>query len=122
MPRTVLGLSALVFIGFGLAFLLLPDRMVSLVGLTSMGHDLRADVRAVHGGLEIGVGVLALIWLRAGAIQSGLQLCGAGLVGLAVGRIVGIALASADVGAITWALLAAELVGAITCLVFVKNA
>lgn len=65
MVRLVLFGSALAFAGIGVAFLIAPDAMAAHVGVSLSGATADNDVRAVYGGLQIGVGAfLAICGLR----------------------------------------------------------
>lgn len=54
LPKVVLILSALPFAAIGLAFLLVPTAMASLVGISLADTTSIADIRAVYGGLQLG--------------------------------------------------------------------
>ncbi len=110
--RVVLALTGLVFVGFGVAFLLWPLQMTLRVGIPLVTMTGTTDVRALYGGLEIGFGVFLLIasarrtWALPGLAAT---LCA--LAGMGLSRALGVAL---DGGPepITGALLASEVSGA----------
>lgn len=108
--RAVVALSGAVFAGTGLLFLLEPAT-VEWVDLPVSTATARNDVRAVFGGLEMGLGAFLLLaafwpgWLRAGLAA---QLAAFG--GLVAGRVVSLALDGWP-GLLSAGLLAAELVG-----------
>jgi hypothetical protein len=89
IARLVLVLSALPFAAIGLAFLVRPVAMASLVGVTLEGSAADNDVRAVYGGLQLGCAAFLAAcayvpgWLRPGLAA---QLMTFG--GLALARIV----------------------------------
>ena len=53
-PQVVVLLSAVPFAGVGLAFLVSPDSMAALIGLSLPDATAQADIRAVYGGLQLG--------------------------------------------------------------------
>lgn len=61
LARFALFASALAFGGTGLAFLLRPEAMTAVIGIELGGTVAVADVRAVYGGLELGVATF-LVW------------------------------------------------------------
>ena len=88
-PRAVLVVVGLIFIALGVAFLLNAQSAANLVFLRSTGIN-RVSIRAVDGGLQLGLGVFFLVanarerWIRAG-LGAVMLTCG----GLAFGRTVG---------------------------------
>ena len=80
LARITLVLSGLAFALAGLAFLAAPAAMTGNVGveLTSVTAD--NDIRAVYGGLEIGLGIFFLVclrrpeWFRPGVLAATLAL------------------------------------------------
>ena len=57
LVRVFLYLSALVYLGLGLPFLLAPAYMTSLVGVSLGSVTADNDIRAVYGGMAIGLAV-----------------------------------------------------------------
>ncbi|HSJ95551.1 MAG TPA: DUF4345 family protein [Myxococcota bacterium] len=116
--RLVLAAGALAFAAPGACFLLWPDRFAALLGIAHAGSLARSDVRAVFGGLELGVGVvlaacalrrerradgLALLLATAGAMLAARLLSLArdgspGPLGAALGAIETLLVVSAAVG------------------------
>lgn len=89
--KIVLLVTALFFVGFGLAFLFQPFSMMEMIGISLNNSTASSDIRAVYGGLEIGVG-LSLLYFLCKDIQAGLILGAFALAGFACGRLVGIVL------------------------------
>lgn len=116
--RIVLTLTALSLLGFGIAFLVSPRAMTGDFGITLAGTDAVADVCAVYGGFEIGMGLFLLwtvrntAWLKAGLVAATLSLCG-----FMCGRIFGIVSEGHPTGA-TYRLLTIDIAGALLNTVF----
>jgi len=112
--RLVLWLSALAFAGIGAAFLVAPEAMAARVGIALAGATAANDVRAVYGGLQLGVAsFLAYSARQPDALRTGLtvQLCT--FAGLAAARFVSL-LVDGTPGALGLTLHAAEIV-ALAC-------
>lgn len=60
-PRAILIANALAFLSFGVAFTLAPAPLFTILDLDASAPAARSDLRAVYGGLELG---LALFLLR----------------------------------------------------------
>jgi hypothetical protein len=108
--RVVVAASGLVFLGIGVLFLLHPTT-VALVGLPVKSAKAASDVRAVFGGLELGLGVF-LVWAAAWPawIRAGLAAQVTTFGGLVTGRIMGLAFEGWP-GLLSLGLFAAEAVG-----------
>jgi hypothetical protein len=89
--RVVLILDALALLYFGLAFMISPHGMTATFGITLAGTDAVADVCAVYGGYELGIGAfLAYCAMSVDRLRLGL-ICGSfALSGFFLGRVVGI--------------------------------
>jgi len=86
-------LSAVVFGGFGVAFLFFPIFLASMVGIELTSPSAEIDFRATYGGLEIGLAVFfAICALREPWIRPGLVAQAVSLGGFAFGRIIGLIL------------------------------
>jgi Domain of unknown function (DUF4345) len=116
--RIVLVLNVLSLLGFGIAFLVSPRAMTGDFGITLNGTDAVADVTAVYGGFEIGMGLFLLwtvkntAWLKAGLMAATLS-----LGGFMLGRIFGIVSEGQPTSA-TFRLLAVDIAGALLNSVF----
>ena len=92
MSRLALALGALGFVGFG-AVLLVAPALLDVVGLDVRGAAARSDVRAVYGGMELGVGVfLASCVSRPSWHHAGLAVQALARGGAVAGRLVSLAL------------------------------
>ena len=109
--RIVLGLSSLTFAGLGVSFLLDPVGMAAVVELEPTSALAVSDVRAVYGGLEIG-----LAWALGATLRSASTLRGGVILhnivwgGLAGGRSLAFALGEGP-DSFAWMLLGSEMVG-----------
>jgi hypothetical protein len=113
VARWSLAGTAAAFAGFGVALLIKPD-LLSLVDIKLKSDAARTEVRAMYGGMEIGLAVFfALCAANREWYRPGLWAQTAGLGGLVLGRALGIAL-STKRRPLLWALLAAEGTAAIT--------
>lgn len=112
MGRIILLLDALVFVTLGSIFLIIPARMAEFVDIVATAPAATADVRAVYGGMEIGVG-LFLLWcgLSIPRVRTGLLAASLILACVATGRLFGI-VNDTDQPAITFINLAVEIFGA----------
>jgi Flp pilus assembly protein TadB len=114
-PRLILALAALAFLGFGIAFLVSPAAMGALVELDLTSATARTEVRAMYGGLEIGLGVgLLTLLFRHRQVALGLRVALAAFVGLAAGRLYGLAV-DGWWQPIMWLLTAVEVLAAGLC-------
>ncbi len=60
LARAILALHALTFLGLGIAFLVAPTEMAAIVDLEATTTLARNDLRAIYGGMELGIGALLL--------------------------------------------------------------
>lgn len=82
-----LGYVVLMLLGFGLAFLLSPARMAGLVDIQAPTSSALSDIRALYGGLEIGLGlVVAWCMLDPARVRLGLGMAGVLFACVAAGR------------------------------------
>ena len=97
--KIFLGLNALIFVGYGLVCLASPSVVAEQTGMQLATGVAAAEVRAMYGGLQIAVGLLALAGLVRPALQPAVLLALVFLFfGLASGRLIGI-LVEPDPGA-----------------------
>jgi len=95
-PVGALWLSALVFLVTGLAFTVAPESMFAAVGLDVPSGAPLTELRAVYGGLEVGVGIFLALCARRGgvAVELGLVLSFLMLGSLATYRGIGMGIDS----------------------------
>ena len=87
LGRILLLLNAVIFFGIGVWCLIDPLGALSPVGvITSRAHG-ATELRAMYGGLEIGVAGFVLVCaLRPAWLGAGLLLCGLAMLGLGLTR------------------------------------
>ncbi len=75
-PVAVLWICALIFLGIGLAFTVMPSELFVPIGLTVPDGAPLTELRAVYGGLELAIGVFLAVCARRGgvAVELGLLL------------------------------------------------
>ena len=89
LARSLLLLSAVVFAGVGVGFLVVPTRYAAVVDIAVPTAMARTDVRATYGGFDLAFGIfLALCAIRSQWIRPGLFALGLAAGGFAVGRLV----------------------------------
>ena len=90
LAEIVLTIGALAFAGFGIVLLIAPAKM-RVVDLLPGSANARTEVRAMYGGLEIGIAIfLGLCLQYEDSIGPGLSLLVLTVGGLAVARVIGI--------------------------------
>lgn len=88
LPSLSLALASAALLGFGVPLLVVPDlvRLIELGPATATG---RSDVRAVYGGLEVGLGIFCgLCARRPPWFRAGLTMLALALAGVLAGRLV----------------------------------
>ena len=107
----IVRLTAAVFAAYGVGFILAPAWMADLsTGAVPATASGLIDMRATYGGLSLAVGVL--LWRLAASpetLRAGLRSVIVLMVGMAGGRLVGMAL-DGSANALMWTYLAAECV------------
>ncbi len=107
--KFVLGISALAFIGYGLTSLLSPEIPARLAGIAITNADGFAEVGAMYGGLQTGIGLFCLLsLLKADFYRTGLALLALAIGALALARLLTMLVSTGDVSAYTWGALAYE--------------
>lgn len=122
LPRISLNVAGLVLLGFGAYFLYEPAQVARLLGVPAPPPELRAELAAVYGGLQLGLGAFFLVAARRGRwVLPGLaaQICA--FLGLAIGRGLGMLTQGARTPLLVY-LLALELGGALLGLLGFRRA
>jgi len=111
--KIFLGLLAVLFIGYGLVCLASPSVLADSTGMVLATGTATAEVRAMYGGLQTAVGLLALFaFVRERLRAPVLLVLGVILFGLASGRLVGIAI-DPDPGSYNYGAFAFEAISAV---------
>ena len=112
MPSVILLITGLGFIGFGLAFTVLPRRMARFTEVELPSASARTDFAATYGGFQLGFGCFLLTCTRSPAwIEPGLVAAAAALAGFAGIRTLGIVASRMRVSTTIWLALGIELAG-----------
>jgi len=82
----VITLAGLGFIAFGILFLCWPDMLLPGLGIQTLQAQAQVEIRAMYGGLELGLGILLLNCFAAERQRFGLQLTLASYGGLGLAR------------------------------------
>ena len=93
LPRIVLGLAAVAFAGFGIAFAVQPLRLAATIDIVLPTNTAKTDFIATYGGFQIGFAMfLALCLRRADRLRLGLLASGLAVAGFAIARGLAIAM------------------------------
>tara|TARA_R110002167_G_scaffold135114_3_gene321404 strand:- start:404 stop:781 length:378 start_codon:yes stop_codon:yes gene_type:complete len=96
LGKSILGISTIAFIAYGLVSLLSPAIPAGFAGLVMSNGDAFAEVGAMYGGLQTGIGLFCgLALLKPEFYRSGLVLLVLAIGALALARLVSL-LASPD--------------------------
>ncbi len=110
MGKLILWFSGIAFAGYGLACWASPELPAELAGLAIGSGDAYAEMGAMYGGLQIGVGLFCILCaLRTDMYRAGLTLLVLGIGGLGVARLFHAFDADWMVGGYTWGALLYEL-------------
>ena len=113
LARVSLALTGIIFGAFGAIFLVYPE-FLELTGVVLETASSRAEVRGFYGGMEIGLGAFFLLASRRSAwFRPALVAQVGAFAGMALGRLIGVALEGGVEGGLIWALMGAESVGAV---------
>lgn len=85
-----LGLSALVFGGFGIAGLIVPDAIVESVGVALAPEAALVELRAIYGGMMLGGAIFAGYCMRPDRQRLGLIAIALIVGGTLAGRLLGL--------------------------------
>jgi hypothetical protein len=112
IPRIVLGLTAVTFSGFGVAFTFWPVAMAQVIDIQLASPTARVDFAATYGGFELGLGAFLLLCLRrAGWLENGLWAGVLSLAGFATVRLLSLAAGNAPVRPAIYVALVLEVGG-----------
>jgi hypothetical protein len=103
LGKTVLGLSGVVFTSYGLLSLFSPAIPAGFAGLSMNNGDAFAEIGAMYGGLQIGLGLYCLMaLLKSEFYRAGLLLLAIGIGSLAVARLISLLITTDPVTAYTY--------------------
>jgi hypothetical protein len=83
----VIAIAGLGFIAFGIVFLCWPNMIMPGLGVQALNDQAQVEIRAMYGGLELGLGLLMLSCFSAKRQRFGLQLSLASYGGLGMARM-----------------------------------
>lgn len=93
LPRLLLWIAGLCYVGFGIACLIAPLPTLAAAGVVFSGEPAAAEVRAFYGGLELGLGALLIAAAQSAEyLRAGLWLCLASYGGIGLARLLGMAI------------------------------
>ena len=117
LGKAVLGISTFVFVGYGLVSLISPALPAGIAGLIMSNGDAFAEIGAMYGGLQAGVGLFcALALVKPDFYRAGLTLLVLAIGTLALARLVSLLVTPDPVTIYTYGALGYELVTAILAL------
>ena len=116
----VITIAGLGFLGFGIVLLCWPDMALPGLGIKALSDQAQAEIRAMYGGLEIGLGVLLLTCFSSERQIFGLQLSLASYGGLGIARLLSM-LAIGVATPFLWVALIWEGVIALLALLALRN-
>lgn len=119
--KGILWLSAAMFTGYGMLSLFSPATPAGFAGLGILNGDGFAEVGAMYGGLQTGLGLYCgFAALNREYYRAGLLLLVFGIGALALARLLSLFLAPEAVSAYTWGALAYELFTTLVALLALK--
>jgi len=122
LGKTILLISTIAFIGYGLVSLLSPAIPAGFAGLEMRSGDAFAEVGAMYGGLQTGIGVFCgLALFRPEFYRSGLMLLVLAIGALALARLVSILTSPDPVTAYSYGALGYEIVTALVAQIALIN-
>ena len=122
LGKILLWVSGVIFISYGIACFLSPELPANYAGLVIGSGDAFAEMSAMYGGLQTGVGVFCIICaLQASLQRAGLLLLAIGIGALAFARLCGAWDADWMVGLYTWGALAYETITAALAVVALRR-
>lgn len=123
MGKFILWLSACVFIGYGLVSLLAPTVPAGFAGLILGNGDAYAEISAMYGGLQTGLGLYCLLAaLRPEFYRAGLALLLIGIGSLAIARSIGALTTAEPLSLYTWGALGYEYMTALIAALALRKA
>jgi len=113
LGKIILWVSAVVFIAYGLVSLMSPAVPAGFAGLFMSNGDAFAEIGAMYGGLQTGMGLFCLLAVsRVEYYRAGLALLVIVIGALAAGRLISLLISEDPVTVYTWGALGYELITA----------
>jgi hypothetical protein len=92
VSKILLILGALIYFAFGFMFFINPDAITTMDGIILPDRPAANHIRAVYGGMEIGIGMLLIYFcLMKGGVKNGLIVLAFSIGVTALSRLYGIA-------------------------------
>ena len=122
LGKIILWVSGVIFASYGMVCFLSPEVPAGYAGLVLSNGDAYAEIGAMYGGLQFGVGLFCILAaVRADLYRAGLLLLVIGIGFLAVGRLINAWDADWMVGGYTWGAMAYEFLTAILAAVALRR-
>jgi hypothetical protein len=113
LGKTILWISALVFITYGLISLISPSVPAGFAGIIMSNGNAYAEISSMYGGLQTGIGVFCLLAaIKSDYYRGGLAVLAIGIGALALARLTGLLFTPEAVTAYTYGALGYEFVTA----------
>lgn len=123
LGKIILWISALAFTGYGLVCLVAPTIPAEFAGIELGNGDAYAEIGAMYGGLQLGLGIFCLLAARSPALyRAGLILLVIGIGALALARLLSAITAPDTLTSYTYGALIYELVTASLAAVALRRA
>ena len=117
----VITIAGLGFVAFGILFLCWPDMVMPGVGIQAVAPQAQVEIRAMYGGLELGLGLLLLNCFSTERQRFGLQLSLASYGGLALARSISMLIIGASTPFLWFALIWEGVIAGLALLALRKN-
>ena len=122
LGKIVLWVTAITFLGYGIACLLSPDLPAGYAGLTMTNGDAFSEIGAMYGGLQIGIGLFCVVGvMNSPYFRPALMLLVLVIGGLATARLYSTLIGVDPVGGYTWGAMAYEFGTAILAVVALRK-
>ena len=93
LSKIILVAGALIYFAFGFVFLIIPDIITTMDGIVLPDRPAANHIRAVYGGMEIGLGMLLIYFcLVKDGVRNGLIILSFSIGATALSRLYGIAI------------------------------
>ena len=122
LGKIILWISAFSFISYGVTCFFAPDVPAAYAGLTMTNGDAYAEIGAMYGGLQLGVGLFCLLaTLRVEYYRPALMLLVIAIGLLALGRLYSMLTGTEPVGFYTYGAFGYELTTAVLAAIALRR-